>query len=75
MNKATFTQQNIKTRLRQAVKISKGYWNFMTKSPRQVGLFNPFLTMLELLTVCCCNINGSSVKCVDACREERIVLE
>lgn len=36
MNQVTFALQNIKIRLWQAVKILKGYWNFITKSPRQV---------------------------------------
>ena len=36
MNQISFALQNIKIRLWQAVKISKGYWNFITRSPRQV---------------------------------------
>ena len=36
MNQVTFALQNIKIRLWQAVKILKGYWNFITRSPRQV---------------------------------------
>ena len=36
MNEVSFALQNIKIRLWQAVKISKGYWNFITRSPRQV---------------------------------------
>ena len=32
----TFALQNIKQRIWQAVKILKGYWNFTTKSQRQV---------------------------------------
>lgn len=35
MNQVTFALQNIKIRLWQAVKILKGYWNFITRSPRQ----------------------------------------
>ena len=35
-DKLTFALQNIKIRLWQAVKILKGYWNFITRSPRQV---------------------------------------
>ena len=37
MNQVTFALQNIKIRLWQAVKILKGYWNFITRSPRQVA--------------------------------------
>ena len=36
MNQVTFALQNIKIRLWQAVKILKGYWNFITRSPSQV---------------------------------------
>ena len=36
MNQVSFALQNIKIRLWQAVKISKGYWNFITRSPRQM---------------------------------------
>ena len=36
MNQVTFALQNIKIRLWQAVKILKGYWSFITRSPRQV---------------------------------------
>ena len=32
----TFALQNIKQRIWQAVKILKGYWNFTTRSQRQV---------------------------------------
>ena len=35
MNQVTFALQNIKIRLWQAVKILNGYWNFITRSPRQ----------------------------------------
>lgn len=37
MNQVTFALQNIKIRLWQAVKILKGYWNFITRSPRQMA--------------------------------------
>ena len=36
MNQVSFALQNIKIRLWQAVKFSKGYWNFIIRSPRQV---------------------------------------
>ena len=46
MKSNTFALQNIKQRIWQAAKILKGYWNFTTRSQRQVE-YQLFLFILK----------------------------
>ena len=48
MKSNTFALQNIKQRIWQAVKILKGYWNFTTRSQRQVE-YQLFLSVKRMV--------------------------
>ena len=49
MKSNTFALQNIKQRIWQAVKILKGYWNFTTRSQRQVE-YQLFLSVKRMVS-------------------------
>ena len=49
MKSNTFALQNIKQRIWQAVKILKGYWNFTTRSQRQVE-YQLFLSVKKMVS-------------------------
>ena len=49
MKSNTFALQNIKQRIWQAAKILKGYWNFTTRSQRQVE-YQLFLSVKRMVS-------------------------